>query len=72
MTPCPSCSAPMKLGKREVHAGEVSRYRRCRCGYVDRAWYQPEMLLRTETVRQRTKSTIGNATDLVPLDTIQT
>lgn len=56
MNLCPKCSAALKLGKREDVGRMISRYRSCTCGYHDRAYYEPERLLRTETVRQRTKS----------------
>ena len=56
MTPCPNCSKPLKLGKRDDVGRMISRYRSCVCGYRDRAYYEPEKLLRTETVRQRTVS----------------
>lgn len=72
MTTCPHCNAAMKLGKREEVLGMVSRYRRCRsCSFTDRAFYEPEKLIRTESVRQRTKSIPTGVVPAVDSATIQ-
>ena len=53
MTQCPSCSAPMKVGKTKVNSyGEVERRRYCKsCGRADVVGSQPEVVLWTHIVR---------------------
>lgn len=53
MTPCPSCSAPMKVGKTKLNSyGEIERRRYCKnCGYADVVGSQPEVELWVHVVR---------------------
>ncbi len=57
MNRCPQCNTKMRTGKNRRVGDELFRYRSCAaCGHRDRAWYQPEKLIRIEPVLTRTLS----------------
>lgn len=70
--PCPKCGGKLKSGKMRTVGALIRRYRSCACGYSDRAYFQPETLLRIEPVLQRTNSTANGATDESTADRIRT
>lgn len=53
MTPCPSCSAPMKVSKSRINSyGERERRRSCpNCGRKDVVGSQPEVELWVHIIR---------------------
>ena len=51
---CPQCNSKMRTGKKRTVGSQVRRHRYCKCGYADRAYYTPEVLVRTERVLTRT------------------
>lgn len=71
MNYCPNCGEALRLGKREKHSRLVSRYRSCACGFKDKAFYEPEQLVRTEKVRSRTKCTVSDIASTTTTETIQ-
>lgn len=69
--PCPKCGGKLKSGKMRTVGSQIRRYRSCACGYSEKAYFQPETLLRI-VVLQRTNSTANGATDESTADRIRT
>lgn len=56
---CPVCGGRLKLHAKRLVGDAITRNRDCvLCGYADRAWYQPEIITRTEPRKLKKENTV--------------